>query len=78
MFLEVMEKCRVGSFRRSVVYWGVRLFGWQAWRANAKDKQQGIVRRAPKEYVPIPPDFRVTWTEYQKIIEYEHLKENRP
>jgi hypothetical protein len=36
IFLELMERLTVPLWKRYVMYWAVRLFGWFAWNAHAK------------------------------------------
>ena len=36
VFLVVMKHYGVSSWRRQVMYWGVKCFGWSAWRNNRK------------------------------------------
>jgi hypothetical protein len=38
IFLELMAKLAVPLWKRFLMYWAVRLFGWFAWNAHAKGR----------------------------------------
>ena len=39
VFLRIMREQHVGCLRRCVLYWGVRLGGWVAWRRNREGEK---------------------------------------
>lgn len=53
IFKDGMVVLGVGSTRRTLLYWAVRLFGWWAWRRNRWDRQAGFKRvldELPEKY----------------------------
>jgi hypothetical protein len=63
IFLEGMKVMEVSSWRRNLVYWGVRLAGGFAWKGNIKKKNQGWNRVAlkwPEKATDKPKDLQTT------------------
>lgn len=44
VLLEAMEVMEVDLFRKTSIFWAVRLFGWWAWIRNLEDKESGYNR----------------------------------
>jgi hypothetical protein len=44
IFREAMEVLQVPRAQISILYWGVRLFGWAAWAFNQRLRRQGKTR----------------------------------
>lgn len=59
VFLEAMRILRVGALKRTVLYLGVRWFGWWAWAENASLKRRGVTRMRPEDATwPALPTWR--------------------
>lgn len=53
ILLDGMVVLGVGSLRRNLIFWAVRLFGWWAWRRNRWDRKDGFERvldKLPHKY----------------------------
>jgi hypothetical protein len=44
VFREAMGVMEVGPFKKSLIFWGVRIFGWWAWLRNQQDSESGFER----------------------------------
>jgi hypothetical protein len=75
LLLVAMKESDVGWFKEHVVHLGVSWFGGFAWRGNAKERDEGLLRIVPEGYRD-PPDPNMSWKEYRKkLVETDHLKD---
>jgi hypothetical protein len=62
VFRDTMVELTVPAWKRSILFYAVRIFGFAAWRHNAKLKARGE-KRVLKMF---PSDLRVSWLEWKR------------
>lgn len=73
IFEMAMEKAKVDSIRRNLMWVAVSGFGDQAWAENAKKKAEGLVKVIPDNDLNIPEDMM--WEEYLQVLQYRKVKD---
>lgn len=69
ILLHAMQESGVSRVDRDVIYYAVRLGGNSAWDQNKSEKDRGLPRIIPREYMDIPAN--TTWEEYRKFL-FDH------
>lgn len=50
IFAKAMQEAEVGWWKRTLIWWGVRMGGKQAWEQNGKERAQGLPKVVPVAY----------------------------
>ena len=62
VFRDTMDELEVPAWKRAVLFWAVRLFGFIAWRQNAALKANGEKRIL----TAFPSDLRTSWSSWKQ------------
>ncbi|MGE0055174.1 MAG: DUF1353 domain-containing protein [Hyphomicrobium sp.] len=66
IFKNAMTAYGSSAWERGLVYWMVRLLGWRFWRANRRERAQGLIKILPEEYQRIP--LNEDWEAYRRAL----------
>lgn len=69
-----MKESEVGSFDEFAIYQGVKLGGGGPWEENAKEREEGLPRVVPEEYIR-PANPNVNWADYRVMLVKEGVKD---
>lgn len=69
-----MKESDVAWFGTAEIYAGVHYGGKKAWANNAKDKQKGLPKIIPEQYL-IPSDANETWSSYRDRLFKEGVRD---
>lgn len=67
LLLIAMKESEVGNFDEFAIYQGVKLGGSGAWRKNAKERERGLPRIVPEQYIR-PANPNVNWSDYREWL----------
>jgi hypothetical protein len=62
VFRDTMDELGVPTWKRAILFWAVRLFGFAAWRGNAALKAKGEKRIL----TAFPSDITIGWKEWKQ------------
>ena len=69
-----MAESNVKPMTRYAVYGGVSIAGKGPWDGNAKERQEGLLRIVPKDYLS-PSDPNVSWPAYRDMLVRDGVKD---
>lgn len=74
LMVVAMKESNVGGFDEYIVYQGVHHAGEGAWNNNAREREAGLPRVVPEEYLR-PADPNVKWPAYRTMLVQEGVKD---
>ena len=73
IFLQAMEKAKIGSIKRKTIWAAVDNFGSSAWEENSKRKKSGYIKVIPESHMNVPYDM--TWEIYVELLKNEGVED---
>jgi hypothetical protein len=67
LLLIAMKESGVGGFSEALIFQGVRKGGAGAWRDDTKERNQGLPRIVPAQYLK-PDDPNIHWDAYRRFL----------